>query len=217
MNRELAGLVFRAKMSLRSRFSIGSTSSSSRPSLEPLDEDSFRVTPAYASAADDRPPSSSSKGPDVRVSVYIREVVSGACALFQEMPGVSVVCKTLLSLERLVATAKGNKKELAVLLELCDVVTRGALDRWSEHPGPYEGLDALRRHVESAQRVAAMCNKGPISRFALSRKISRNIVTVKTNIVNFATLHNLVLSTALHVSSSTTAVVIASWSAILGS
>lgn len=176
------------------RFSFGS----SRQSIESIDE-SPGIKPAYAAGADEGPSLSNPSTPKVSVSVYVREVVSGTCTVFQEMPVVSIVCKTLLSIEQLVGTAKGNRKELAVLLELCDVVTKGALNRWSEHPGPYEGLEALKRHVENAHRVAAMCNKGRFARLALSRKISRNIVTVKTNIVNFATLHNLVLSTALHV------------------
>lgn len=139
----------------------------------------------------------------VSVSMYVREVVSGACAVFEEAPAVGLVCKTLLSVERLVFTAKGNRKELAVLLELCDVVTRGALNQWSMAsavgPGVSEGAAALRRHVEGAKRVAAMCNKGKIARFALGRKISRSIVSVKTNVVNFATVHNLSLSAGLHV------------------
>ncbi|CAM9539557.1 unnamed protein product [Ectocarpus fasciculatus] len=140
---------------------------------------------------------------NVSVSMYVREVVSGVCAVFEEAPAVGLVCKTLLSLENLVFTAKGNRKELAVLLELCDVVTRGALNQWTmasaTGPGVSEGAAALRRHVEGAKRVAAMCNKGKIARFALGRKISRSIVSVKTNVVNFATVHNLSLSAGLHV------------------
>ena len=136
----------------------------------------------------------------VSVSTYVRETATTVCTFFEEAPAVGAVCKTLLAVEKLVSTAKVNKDELEVLLELCDVVTRGFLDRCTEPCVPLERVSSLRRHVDSAKRVTALCNKGRFARFALGRKISRNITSVKTNVVNFATVNNLALSGDLHVS-----------------
>ena len=167
----------------------------------PPDYASDMLVPSADSAAGMGTPCDPDPGSSkVSVSTYVRETATAVCTLFEEVPAVGAVCKTLLSVEKLVGTAKVNKDELEVLLELCDVVTRGFLDRCSAPCVPLERVSSLRRHVDSAKRVTALCNKGRFARFALGRKISRNITSVKTNVVNFATVNNLALSGDLHVS-----------------
>lgn len=121
------------------------------------------------------------------------------------VPGIGAVCKTLLIVEGLVHTARSNKDELAVLLELCDVVSRGALDRCSNRSGEFHGLTALAKHVDSVKDIAERCNyKGgrlaALGRVALSRKISKDIAAVRANVRDFATANNFALNTGLHVS-----------------
>lgn len=136
----------------------------------------------------------------VGVSTYVQEIASGSCTVFQQIPTVSILCQTLLALEQLVETAKGNRGELVALVELCDVVTRGVLDRCSGGSGLYAGLAALGKHVERAKVVAGLCNRGAVSRFVLSRKIARDIAAVRSDVLAFSTVNNLAITTAIYVS-----------------
>lgn len=138
---------------------------------------------------------------DLGVLTYAKEVVSGAAALLQEFPAVGELCKTFLSFEQLVETAKSNRDELVILRELCDVVIKGVLERCSERSDPYEGLAALGVHVEKAKAVAKQCSSGGgVKQFVMSRKTSKDIAAVKKKILDLSIMVNLVISNDLHVS-----------------
>ncbi len=151
---------------------------------------------------------------DVSFFTYIREVVSEtatllqeapvavtseAAGLVQEVPIVGIVCKTFLSLEQLVETAKGNKDELAVLLELCGVVIEGLLDKRADRSGLFKGFKALEKCVSSAKAVAKRCN-GLVKPFILARKICKEIASVRSDLLAFCTMNDLVLTNDIHVS-----------------
>lgn len=147
--------------------------------------------------------SNATNGKKVSALTYVQETVSGAAALLQDVPIVGDVCKTYLSFEQLVETAKNNKAELAVLRELCDVVIRGVLDKRSDRSGLFKGFAALEKHVGKAERVARLCNGvgiQAIKRFVLARKICRDIASVRKNVLDLSTANNLVLTNDLHVS-----------------
>lgn len=138
---------------------------------------------------------------DLGVLTYAQEVVSGAASLLQEFPAVGELCKTFLSFEQLVETAKSNKEELVVLHELCDVVIKGVLERCSDRSDPYEGLAALVVHVEKAKAVAKQCSKGGVvKQVVMSRKTSRDIAAVKKKILDLSIMINMVIGNDLHVS-----------------
>lgn len=80
--------------------------------------------------------------------------------MFHEIPAGSVVWKTLLELEGLVNTAKGNNEELTNLLELCCVVTKVLLGLCEDRSRPRKGLPALETLIPSAKEVAVLlCKK----------------------------------------------------------
>lgn len=138
---------------------------------------------------------------DLGVLSYAQEVTSGVASLLQEFPAVGELCKTFLSFEQLVETAKSNKEELAVLRELCDVVIKGVLERCSDRSDPYEGLAALAVHVERAKAVAKQCGKGGVvKQVIMSRKTSRDIASVKKKILDLSIMINMVIGNDLHVS-----------------
>lgn len=139
---------------------------------------------------------------------YVQVTVSGAATLLQEVPIVGSVCKTSLSFEQLVETAKNNKAELGILCELCDVVIKGVLDKRSDRSGLFKGFVTLEKHVGKAERVARLCNGvgiQAIKRFVLARKICRDIASVRKNVLDFSTANNLVLTNDLHVSKNVSA------------
>eukprot|EP00903_Cladosiphon_okamuranus_P012145 g11394.t1 len=159
--------------------------------------------PAAAAAA--------GKGADVdEVSffTYVREVIlettttlqeiplavaSEVAGLVQDVPIVSIVCKTFLAFEALVDTAKSNKEDLTTLLELCGVVIEGLLDKRSDRTGLFKGFTALENHVNKAKEVAHLCN-GRVRMLILSRKVCREIMAVRNDILAFCTTTNLVFS-----------------------
>lgn len=145
----------------------------------------------------------------VSALTYVQGTVSGAASLLQEVPIVGNVCKTFLSFEQLVETAKNNKAELTVLRELCDVVIRGVLDKRADRSGLFKGFVSLEKQVGKAERVAKLCNGvgiQAIKRFVLARKICRDIASVRKNVLDLSTANNLVLTNDLHVSYKTTKV-----------
>lgn len=145
--------------------------------------------------------------PKYGASTYVQEIVSGAAALCQEMPALSVVCKTLLGFEKLVETARSNKEELGVLLELCAMVT-GTLQRDPGRADLRDSFEKLAKHVKTAHAVATLCNeKGlkRVQRFALSRRICNDIVAAKANVINFTITTSLVLTDDIHVRACSTA------------
>lgn len=144
---------------------------------------------------------------DATFFTFVREVASGmatmlqepsalateAAGLVQEVPLVGIVCKTFLSLEQLVETAKSNKGDLAVLLELCYVVIEGLLDKRSDRSGLFKGFVVLDKCVARAKDVAKRCN-GRVKPFILARKICREIASVRSDLLAFCSTNNLVLS-----------------------
>lgn len=147
---------------------------------------------------------------------YVREVISETTATLKEMPLavaleaaglvkdvpiVSIVCKTFLSFEQLVETARSNKEDLATLLELCGVVIEGLLDKRSDRTGLFKGFTALENHVNKAKEVANLCN-GRVRRLILPGKICREIIAVRNDILAFCTAINLVFAHDTHVSKS---------------
>eukprot|EP00752_Nemacystus_decipiens_P008095 g7236.t1 len=158
-----------------------------------------------------------SKAREVSFFTYLREFVSGTAMLLQDMPVtvateaaglikdvpiVGMVCKSFLSFEQLVQTARSNKDDLAVLLELCDVVITGVLDNRSERPVLFKGFVALEKHVKKAGKVAKRCNgvgiKDKMRQFVLARSICRDIVSVRNDVLAFCTANNLVLANDIH-------------------
>lgn len=171
---------------------------------------------AHAAAGKER---RRSKAPEVSFFSYLRDFVSGTAFLLQDMPVtvateaaglikdvpiVGMVCKTFLSFEQLVQTARSNKEDLAVLLELCDVVITGVLDNREERPALFKGFVALEKHVKKAGKVAKRCNgvglKDKMRQFVLARSICRDIVSVRNDVLAFCTANNLVLANEIHVS-----------------
>ena len=155
---------------------------------------------------------------DVSFFAYVREVVSGtatllqeapvavmseAAGLVQEVPIVGIVCKTFLSLEQLVETAKSNKDDLAVLRELYGVVIAGVLDKRADRSGLFTGFVALEEHVMKAKDVAERCNGagigGKMKRGLLARKICKDIAGARSDVLSFCTANNLVLNNDIQV------------------
>ena len=167
------------------------------------------------------PPAATGSGPtdsDVSFFTYVREVVSEtaillqeapvavaaeAANLVQEVPIVGIVCKTFLSLEQLVETAKSNKDDLAALLELCGVVIKDVLDKRSERSGLHIGFEALEKHVKKAEKVALLCNGesmgDKMKQWILARKICKDIAGARSDVLAFCTANNLVLANETHV------------------
>lgn len=165
------------------------------------------------------PPAAPGPGPtdtdgDVSFFACVREVVSGtgtllqeapvalaaeAAGLVQEVPIVGIVCKTFLSLEQLVETAKSNKDDLAVLLELCDVMIKGLLDKREDRLGLFKGFVALEKCVSSAKQIAKLCNGRPSKLFILTRKICKDIASVRSDLLAFAAANLAVLAVETHV------------------
>lgn len=142
---------------------------------------------------------------EVGALTYAKEIVSGAATLFQEVPVVGEVCAAFLAFEQLVKTATSNQEDLAVLVELCDVVIKGVLERCSERsPALEEALRKLEKHVKGAEVVAQLCHgkgvKRVLQQVTLSGKISRDIAAVKQNVLDISIAISLVLSHDLHVS-----------------
>lgn len=65
-----------------------------------------------------------------------------------------------LQLEQLVETAKSNKDDLAVLLEVCDVVVKGVVDKRSNRKGLETGFKETEKCVSRARDVAKRCGTG---------------------------------------------------------
>ena len=150
---------------------------------------------------------------DASFFTYVREVVSGtatllqeapvaviseAAGLVQEVPIVGIVCKTFLSLEQLVDTANSNKDDLAALLELCDVVIKGVLDKRSDRSGLRMGFKALDKCVSGAEDLAKRCNGVSIGdkmkRGILARKICKEIASARDDLLALCTANNLALT-----------------------
>ena len=155
---------------------------------------------------------------DVSFFTYVREVVSGAATLLQEaplavateaaglvqeVPIVGIVCKTFLSLEQLVETAKSNKDDLADLRDLCDVVINDVLDKRPDRSSLREGFAKLKDHVDRAENVAKLCRGASIGdtvkKSFLARKISKDIASIRNDVLAFCTVNTLVLSNDIHV------------------
>lgn len=164
-------------------------------------------------------PAASPTNSDVSFFTYVREVVVGtatvmqdaplavmteAAHLVEEVPFVGIVCKTFLAFEQLVDTARSNKDDLGVLLELVEVVVEGVLDRRSDRSGLFAGFRALETHVKKAEEVAKLCNgnrvRDKVKQAVLARKICKDIAAVKDSVESFCAANNLVLGNDLHVS-----------------
>lgn len=153
---------------------------------------------------------------EVSFFAYLREAVSGAATLLQEapqavaleaaylvqeVPVVGIVCKTFLALEQFVETARRNKDDLATLRDLCGVVVAGVLDKRSDHAGLFEeGLVALEKHVKKAEEVAQLCNGGRVKQLVLARRICKDIISVRNDVLAFCTANDVVITNAVHVS-----------------
>ena len=167
------------------------------------------------------PPAAPGLGPtaaDTIFFTYVREVVSGtatllqeaplavaseAAGLVQEVPIVGIVCKTFLSLEQLIETAKSNKDDLGVLRDLNGVVIKGVLEKRADRSGLFKGFEALEKHVATAEAIARRCNGAGIGdkmkRGLLARKICKDIAGAKSEVLAFCTANNLVLNNDIHV------------------
>lgn len=153
---------------------------------------------------------------EVSFFTYVREVLSETATLLQEapvavaaeaaglmedVPVVSVVCKTFLAFEQLVDTARSNKEDLATLLELCGVVIEGLLNKRWDRSGLFKGFTALEKHVNKAREVAELCNgAGRVARFVLARKISRDVASARHDVLDFCATNDLVLTNDILVS-----------------
>ena len=120
------------------------------------------------------------------------------------LPVVGTMCKTFLAIEQLVETARSNKEALVTLRKLCNVVIKGVLNKRSGRSGlPREGFAELKEHVDKAEEVAKLCNgvgvKGALKRFVLARKISNDIAAVRSDVLAFCSVNNLVLADDIHV------------------
>ena len=136
---------------------------------------------------------------------YVGESVVGAATLLQHMPVVGDACATYLAFQQLAGTAKSNKEALSTLRKLCDVVIKGVLISRANRPGlPEEGFVELKEHVDKAEKVAKLCNgvgvKGRLKRFVLARKISNDIAAIRSNVLAFCSVNNLVLADGTYVS-----------------
>lgn len=152
---------------------------------------------------------SSSMGQSI-VSDHVREVASGAAALPGHHPAspaaaaddtLLLLSNTLLEVERLVNTAKSSMGELTTVLQVCDVVTRGMIDRrlgLKRDTSTYESqLQALQELVLRLKEVAVLlCNKGRSS----ARSILGDIATIKTKVIIFATVNDVAITDVLYVS-----------------
>lgn len=124
-----------------------------------------------------------------------------AAYLVQEVPVVGIVCKTFLAFEQFVETARSNKEDLATLRDLCAVVITGVLDKRPDHSGLFkEGFVALEKHVKKAEEVAQLCNGGRVKRLVLARRICKDIVSVRNNVLAFCTANDVVIANDVHVS-----------------
>ncbi|CAN0419102.1 unnamed protein product, partial [Ectocarpus fasciculatus] len=163
--------------------------------------------PAAAATAGPSPASN-----EASVFTCVREALSGTVAvlqeaplavatetagLMQEVPLVGIVCKTFLSFEKLVDTARSNKEDLAVLRDLCDVVIEGVLDKRSDRSVLLKGFKALENHTKRAKEVAKLCN-GRVKPFLLASKICRDIAAVRKDVLDFCTANGLILANDLH-------------------
>lgn len=138
---------------------------------------------------------------EVGFGTYAQEIGSQAAVLFQEVPAVSILFKTFLAFEQVVETAKSNKDELNILRQLCSVVINGVLERCSERSAALEeGCRKLGEYVKGAKDVAELCKGGVMKKLVLSRRISRDIATVKQNVLDFSVAINVVIGSDLHVS-----------------
>lgn len=146
---------------------------------------------------------------EVSVSTYVRETavvtVSGEGS-FKEVPTASrAVCETLLDVEKIVHAAKFHRAELTSLLQLCDVVTRGILDRYTQSASPEdEGehlLPELQKLVSSTKKLSFKISSSTRIGLRLPGKASKDIGTVKTSVISFATANNLAVTNFIYVSS----------------
>lgn len=77
---------------------------------------------------------------------------------------------------------------------------KGVLEGYSERSGVLQEIfRKLDKHVERAKEIAQLCN-GSLEQFVLSRKISRDIATVKKNVLDLSITNRIVMSQDLHVS-----------------
>lgn len=127
-----------------------------------------------------------------------------AVIVVQEVRVVGLVCKTFLPLEQLVETSRSNKDNLYILLELCEVVIKGARNKRSDRSGLLKGFEVLEKHVKKAEEVAKRCSgggvRGKMSRSILARKVRKDITSVRSDVSSFCTANNLVLTNDVHVS-----------------
>ncbi|CAN0107958.1 unnamed protein product [Ectocarpus fasciculatus] len=150
---------------------------------------------------------------EVSFFAYLRNVLSGAVTLshevpvavaseaahlVEEFPVVGIVCKTFLSFEQLVDTARSNKDDLATLRELCGVVVTGVLDKRSDRSGLSKGFVALEKHMNKAEEVAQLCNGEPLKRNVLARRICEEIVSVRNDVVEFCAGNDVVITNDTH-------------------
>ena len=128
-----------------------------------------------------------------------------AAGLMQEVPIVGIVCKTFLSLEQLVDTAKSNKEDLATLLDICGDGIKRVVDKRKSRTGELEeGFAKLGEHLRQAEEVAKRCSgdrpRQRIKRAILARKISRDIAAIKSDILAFCAVNTLVVADNTNVS-----------------
>lgn len=129
---------------------------------------------------------------------FAHEALAGAATLLQPMPVVGGVCSMLLSLEQQVQTAKSNKQELIVLLQLCDVVIGALLSRKSNVAR--EAFASLDTCVKRAKIVAEQCcGCGVIKRSVLSRRMSNDISAIRNDVLAFCTTLNLAINNDVQV------------------
>ncbi len=167
-------------------------------------------------------PVPSSSNADAGALGYLRKVLAGesmvlqdaplaiaseAAGLLQEVPIVGIVCKTFLAVEQLVDTASSNKEDLTTLRDLCGAGIKGVLDKRKSSPGLLkQGFAKLEEHVLKAEEVAKLCSgdrtRDKLKRFALARKISKDIAAARSDILAFCTVNTLVLADDTHVSCS---------------
>ncbi|CAN0482091.1 unnamed protein product, partial [Ectocarpus sp. 12 AP-2014] len=151
---------------------------------------------------------------EVSFFAYLREVLSGAATLSEEVPVavaseaahlveefpvVGIVCKTFLAFEKLAETARSNQDDLATLRELCCVVVTEVLDKRSDRLGLSKGFVALEKHVNKAEEVAQLCNNGGrLKRQVLARRICEDIVSVMNDVVEFCAANNVAITNDTH-------------------
>lgn len=119
----------------------------------------------------------------------------------QDAPAARALCEVLREFERLMGTAEGGEEllsQLSDILRLCVIISKDVLDRCEHSSSPSssghhheeQDLAELGDLVERARKVATLCQKGRIARFARnSRKASRNLDSLKEKLLFFATNH----------------------------